>query len=103
MNMAGKRGRQKQSPETVKSAFFSLKNKVQLDDALQIMVDGSTGRATVFVSDGAGGFDTLISVSGNTLVDIVKGAKILLKYAHANYLADEPLGPADKVDDSDQA
>ena len=95
--MGKQRGRQKQSAAVVKAAFFDMKNKVQLDDKLQIMVDSATGRATVFTADGAGGFDTLISVSGNTLVDIVKGAKILLKYAHANYLADEPV---ERVDDS---
>jgi len=100
--MASKRGRQKQSPEVIKSAYFTAKNKLQLDDALQIMVSPD-GRATVFASDGAGGFDTLISVSGNTLVDIVKGMKVLLKYAHANYWADEPLTPEDKVDDTETA
>ncbi len=97
--MAKQRGRQRQSSATVKSAFFSLKNKVQLDDALKIMVDPETGRAVVFTDDGAGGYDTLISVSGNTLVDIVKGAKVLLKYAHANYLADEPVEPLEISDE----
>jgi hypothetical protein len=101
--MAGKRGRQKQSPEVIKSAFFSLKNAVQLDDKLQIMVNPADGRDTVFAADGGGGFDTLIHVSGNTLVDIVKGMKVLLKYAHANYLADQPVTDEDKVDDSETA
>jgi len=98
--MAGKRGRQRQSVDTIRTAYHKFQNKMQISDALRLVVDKSSGRVGVFTELEGGDLDALIAgVSGNTFVDALKIASILCKYSDGNFLRED--SEVEKVDLSD--